>query len=197
MSTGKRFSRQEVRHNMNMALDNALPVSAEIALEEHLAASYQDASLFENMKTVDRLFASEPQLRAPTNFSAHVMAALAAGKAPQPAAHRTDLRTVLGLVLATLILLPVFLLTMSYVHQILSDPIAFNILAQRIIWIFNFVGHSMSSLVEAISANSNSALIGLGALLTILCAAVFWTGFNRIFWNRKELVVYRIPVQVA
>src|SRR5258708_17985503 len=150
MSTGKRFSRQEVRHNMNMVLDNALPVSAEIALEEHLAASYQDASLFENMKTVDRLFASEPRLRAPTNFSAHVMAALAAGKAPQPAAHRTDLRTVLGLVLATLILLPVFLLTMSYVHQILSDPIAFNILAQRIIWIFNFVGHSMSSLVEAI-----------------------------------------------
>jgi hypothetical protein len=197
MTTGKRYNRQEIRHTMNLALDNMLPASAEDALEDHLAASRKDARLFEGMQTVDRLFASEPQLRAPTNFAANVMAAIAVGKSPQPVAHRTDLRAVLGLILATIILLPVFLLTMSYVHQLLTDQAAFNLLTQRIIWLFNILVRSLASLVEAIAASANGNLLALGALSAALFTAVFWTGFNRVFWSRRQLVVYRIPVQFA
>jgi hypothetical protein len=196
MTTSKRFSRQEVRLQMNMALDNALSSPEQDVLDEHLAVSHQDAAFFENMHSVDRLFASEPLIHAPPNFAANLMAAISAGKAPQPVQHRTDLRAVSGLVLATAMLLPVFLLVMSYIHQLLTDPVAFNTLAHRIMWIFNIVVGTLSSLLEVIVEHTSGNLVAIWALFSAAMVGVVWTGYNRVFSSRKELIVYRIPVQV-
>lgn len=193
--TSKRYSRQQVRHEINMALDNALSMSDEAALSQHLASSHQDADLYNGMKTVDRLFASEPLLQAPPNFAANLMASIAAGKAPQPVPNRTDVRALLGFFLATLILLPVFLVVMSYIHQLITDPAALNLLLQRVVWLINIATRTLGSLVEVLAQHSSGNLIAFGALLTAGCLMVFWRGFNRLF-SRKDLIVYRIPVQV-
>jgi hypothetical protein len=195
--TSKRYSRRQVRQDMNMALDNALSMSDEAALHQHLAKSHKDADLFEGMKTVDRLFSAEPMLQAPPNFAANLMASIAAGKAPQPVAQQpsTNMRALLGFFLATLMLMPVFLLVMSYVHQLLTDPAALSLLLQRMVWLINIVTSTLGSLLQVLAQHINGNLIAFGALLTAGCVMVFWRGFNRVF-SRKDLVVYRIPVQV-
>src|SRR5258708_9722285 len=133
MTHNKRLSLEDVRRDMNLALDNSLSDTDRTKFEQYLAVCPYDRMVWEGMQRVDRLLRSERgDMQASPDFAMRVMASIAAGKTPQPEHQRTDLRAVMGLLLAIALLLPVVLTTMLFLRHLLTDPPAQPVLLQQI-----------------------------------------------------------------
>src|SRR5258708_21001188 len=101
MTHNKRLSLEDVRRDMNLALDNSLSDTDRTKFEQHLAVSPYDRMVWEGMQSVDRLLRSERgDMQAPPDFAMRVMASIAAGKTPPPAHQPPHLRAAEGLPLA-------------------------------------------------------------------------------------------------
>ncbi|MEP7285913.1 MAG: hypothetical protein ABI947_09110 [Chloroflexota bacterium] len=195
MAYNKQYSQQDARRDMNMALDSQLSDTTQESLYAHLAESRQASQLWENMQKVDRLLANEPMLQAPPTFAAMLMASLSTRPAPQPVYHRTDLRAVVGLLLAVCVVLPGVIATLIVVQRWLSDPDALNMLVQRLVWLLNTIAQAFTAMLEVIAhyAVANPFLFSVAPMLMV--AAILWS--TSYVTNRREQIVYRIPVQAA
>jgi hypothetical protein len=184
---------------MNLALDNALPEKAQALFRSELAQSPQEARLWENMKTIDRLFSGEPMVEAPVDFASKVMASIAANaaetaKAPEKQSRR--LGPVLGVLLALLIVLPLALLLSIGMQRLTSDPSTLGALLQQIVQLLNTIAQTVATLFLVIADYAtNNPVVPLLAVLTIPLV-MLWGWFMRYAGQRRQLVVYRIPVQV-
>ena len=199
MTQNKRLSLEEVRRDMNLALDNSLSDTDRTKFEQHLAVSPYDRMVWEGMQSVDRLLRSERgDMQAPPDFAMRVMASIAAGKAPQPEHQRTDLRAVIGLLLAIALLLPVVLTTMLFVRHLLTDPTAQQVLLQQITIVVRAGAQAISSVFQVVAAYVSSNVIIMGLLITSAgVTTLAWGWMIRYFAVRRTQVVYRIPVRAA
>jgi hypothetical protein len=198
MTQSKRYNRQAARQDMNLALDDMLTDAA--PLNKHLAMSPKDAHLWQDMQTVDRLFSAEPTLQAPIDFAARVMASIAEGAAQDAHAHpirqRSDLRAMVALVITVMMLMPVVLGTSLTLYNLLREPAAISVLKYQIAGLLSVIGQSFNTAVQMVTPYATPLLIALGAMSLMFYATMIWIGFTRSA-NRREMVVYRIPVTVA
>jgi hypothetical protein len=198
MTQSKRYNRHAARQDMNLALDDMLADAA--PLNKHLVTSPKDAHLWHDMQTVDRLFSAEPTLQAPIDFAARVMASIAEGAAQDahahPIPHRSDLRAMVALVITVLVLMPVVLGTSLTLYNLLHTPAAMSLVEYQVIGLFNVVGQTFNAAIQMVTPYAVPLLIVLGAMSLTFYATMIWIGFTRSV-NRREMVVYRIPVTVA
>lgn len=198
MTQNKRLSHEDVRRDMNLALDNSLSDTARTRLEQHLATSPYEHMVWEGMQTVDRLLKTERDILAPPDFAARVMVSIAAGKAPQPESQRTDLRAVIGVLLAIAMLLPVVLTTLLFVRHLVTDPAALDLLVQQITVVLRAGAQAISSVFQVVASYVASNVLIMGLLVTSAgVTTLTWGWMIRYFAVRRTQVVYRIPVQVA
>jgi anti-sigma factor RsiW len=189
---------RSIRRDMNLALDHALPDSAEAALHAHLSSAPGDAALWERLRAVDGLLRSEPMVQAPPDFASKVMASIAAGAATSkaPARRLARLGSALEPLLAVGIVIPLAAAAVIAILHWLSDPAALNNLMQQIVLALNTVAQAAASLFQAL-ANFLTGNAVLPALLTtIIPLIMIWGWFMWYTAQRRRLVVYRIPVRV-
>ncbi len=188
MTHNKRLSLEDVRRDMNLALDNSLSDTDRTKFEQHLAVSPYDRMVWEGMQSVDRLLRSERgDMQAPPDFAMRVMASIAAG-----------LRAVMGLLLAIALLLPVVLTTMLFVRHLLTDPTAQQVLLQQITIVVRAGAQAISSVFQVVASYVSSNVIIMGLLITSAgVTTLAWGWMIRYFAVRRTQVVYRIPVQAA
>jgi ABC-type multidrug transport system fused ATPase/permease subunit len=189
-----------LKREMNLALDNALPEKAQAVFRSELAQSPHEAHLWENMKTIDRLFSAEPMVEAPLDFASKVMASIAAASAAdaakEPAKQPRGLGAVLWLLLVALIVLPLALLVGLTIQRLTSDPSTLGALLQQIVQLLNTVAQTVATLFLVIADYAtNNPVLPLLVVLTIPLV-MLWGWFMRYAGQRRQLVVYRIPVQV-
>lgn len=197
MTHNKSLSRRDLKRDMNLALDGMLDDEASIQLAKRLAESPKEV-LWDRMQKVDRLLASEPGLQAPPDFAMKVMSAISAGKMPLPAHNRTDLRAVIGMLLAVALLLPVVLITLLFMRQLLTDPVALNTLIAQVSVVFNTGIQAITSVFRGIANNITGDTLLVVSLITSLTLSLLtWSGMVRFFTAKRQQVVYRIPVQAA
>jgi hypothetical protein len=187
---------------MNLALDNALPEKAQAVFRSELAQSPSDAHLWENMKTIDRLFSSEPMVEAPLDFASKMMASIAAAsaadaaKAPEKLGQRKGLGAALWLLLVALIVLPMALLVGIAIQRLANDPSTLGALLQQIVQLLNTIAQAVATLFLVIADYAtNNPILPLLVVLTIPLV-MLWGWFMRYASQRRQLIVYRIPVQV-
>ena len=198
MTQNKRLSHEDVRRDMNLALDNLLGSEARIQLDEHLASSPTDLLQWERLQSVDRMLRTERDMLAPPDFAAKVMASIVAGKAPQPEPQRTDLRAVVALLLAIALLLPVVLSTMLFMHHLLTDPAAQQLFFQQLALILRTGAQAISSVFEVVASYVSGNVLVMILLITgAAVTTLSWGWMIRYFALRRTQVVYRIPVQAA
>lgn len=198
MTQNKRLSSKDVRLDMNLALDNLLSDTERRELDQYLAESPSDHLLWKGMQSLDLMLSNERAMPAPPDFASKVMASIAAGKAPQPEPQRTDLRTVIALLLTIVVILPLVVTTMLFIRHLLTDAAAQQLLLQQIMFVVSTAAKAISSVFEVVANYVASnvfvmALLITGAGLTVLT----WGWMIRYFATRRQQVVYRIPVQAA
>jgi hypothetical protein len=198
MTQAKRYNKQTARQDMNLALDDMLDDAS--SLYKHLVISPQDRQLWDDMQTVDRLFSAEPMLQAPVDFATKVMASIAEGSAQDTHAHpirqRSDFRAVMALALTVIVLMPIVLGTSLTLYNLLRDPGAMTVLGYQIAGIFQVIGQTFNAALQVAAPYFMPLLVALGAMSLTFYATMIWIGFTRSA-NRREMVVYRIPVTVA
>jgi anti-sigma factor RsiW len=201
MTQPKHYNRQLARHEMNLALDGMLTDKEQSSLKAHLAESSADAKTWSNLQTVDRILSVEPMISAPSNFAAGIMAQIAAGKVtaeghpyavPPP---RTDLRTVIGMLFATIAMMPVAFVVMLFVQRLLTNPVEQQLLLQRITWLVNVFAQAITLLLQVVAQNAWA--IGITAGLAALVTSFTTIRITLSRMSRRNMVVYRIPVVAA
>jgi len=126
------------------------------------------------------------------------MASIAAGKQPQPEPQRTDLRAVIGLLVAIALLLPVVLTTLLFVRHLITDPVAQEVLFQQISFVLRAGAQAISSVFQVVAnyVSGNVLIMGL-LVMSAGVTTLTWGWMIRYFAVRRTQVVYRIPVQAA
>jgi len=191
MSDRHTLQQRKIRRDMNLALDDQLDDGARSELKAHLMDSSEDARLWDNMRTVDRLFSAAPLCEAPSDFAAKVMATIVSGKVPKPVRQRQDGYTMSGLALTTLILLPLVIGTVLYAQQLLANPEALNTVVRQLSWLVNTVVQNCISALRI--ATSNTFLVLTSTTLASLILFMMWVRVPVVL-TRRQQVVYRIPV---
>jgi anti-sigma factor RsiW len=191
-------AKHNIKRDMNLALDHALPDQAEAAFHVHLSTTPGDAALWDRLQAVDGLLKSEPMVQAPPDFASKVMASIAAGTAPSkaPAGRLARTGSILELLLAVVIVVPLAATAVIAVLRWLSDPAALNNLMQQIVLALNSIAQAVASLFQVL-ANFLTGNAVLPALLTtIIPLIMIWGWFMWYTSQRRRQVVYRIPVRV-
>jgi hypothetical protein len=102
----------------------------------------------------------------------------------------------LGVLLALLIVLPLALLLSIGMQRLTSDPSTLGALLQQIVQLLNTIAQTVATLFLVIADYAtNNPVVPLLAVLTIPLV-MLWGWFMRYAGQRRQLVVYRIPVQV-
>jgi hypothetical protein len=194
------YSKRAVLHVMNRALDGDLSPSAWASLSAHLGASGQDSALWNNMQQVDRLLGSEPMAQAPVDFCATLMATIAALPTPRRLSesqkHRNDFRTMMGLLLSVIILMPLVVSVLVFVQHWLSDPAALNALLHQLMLLISTMGQAITSILPVIAPYAIGSVI-VAFVVTVLSTSLLAVGMRWHLSLRREMVVYRIPVIAA
>src|SRR5258708_8445978 len=197
MTHNKSHSRRDLQRDMNLALDGMLDDEARVQLAKHLAETPKEV-LWDRMQKVDRLLDSEPGLQAPPDFAMKLMGAISAGKLPRPAPRRTDLRAVIGMLMTVALVLPVALVTLLFMRQLLTDPVAFNTLIAQVSIIFNTGIQAITSVFQGIAKNiTGDSLLAVSLLTSLTLTLLTLSGMVRYFTAKQQQVGYRIPVQAA
>lgn len=198
MTQNKRLSHEDVRRDMNLALDNMLGDAARTQLDEHLASSPSDLMQWERLQRVDLMLSNERDVFAPPDFAAKVMASIAAGRQPQPEVQRTDMRTVIALLVVVGLLLPIVLTTMLFVRHLITDPVAQQVLLQQIMFVLRTGVQAIASVFEVVANYVSRNVLVMTVLATSAAVTTLaWGWMIRYFAVRRTQVVYRIPVQAA
>lgn len=189
-----------LKREMNLALDNELSETAQTAFGAELARSPHDTHLWENMQAIDRLLSSEPMVEAPLDFASKVMASIAAANAADaakaPAKQARGLGAALGLLLVALVVLPLALLVGISIQRLASDPSTLSALLQQIVQLLNTIAQAVATMFLVIADYAtNNPVLPLFLVLTIPLL-MLWGWLMRYAGQRRQLVVYRIPVQV-
>jgi hypothetical protein len=195
----KSFSTQrDIERDMNLALDDALPETAEAALKAHLAGSPRDAALFNRMRDVDKLFAGASMVQAPPDFAGKVIAAIAAQTAEDSAlAARPQTGTSAGLLLAFLTTVPLAVLGINAIQNWLSDPAAINTLLQQLVMMLNNLAQAIAALFQMIATYTVDKPVLPALLTTTIPLIMIWGWFMWYTSMRRQQVVYHIPVRMA
>jgi hypothetical protein len=197
----KTFSTQRnIERDMNLALDDALPETAEAALKAHLAGSPRDAALFNRMRDVDNLFANASMVQAPPDFAAKVMAAIAAQTAEDGALAtrpQTGTGAALGLLLAFLTTVPLAVLGINAIQNWLSDPAAINTLLRQLVMMLNNLAQAIAALFQVIATYTVEKPVLPALLTTTIPLTMIWGWFMWYTSMRRQQVVYHIPVRIA
>jgi hypothetical protein len=191
-------TKQAMLKVMNRALDGDLPARA--SLENHLGASSHDSALWNNMQKVDRLLGSEPMAQAPADFCVNLMASIAALPAPRRLAlsqkPRSDFRTMLGLLLSVIVLMPLVVAVLAFVQHWLSDPAALSVMLHQLMLLISTMGQAITSILPVIAQYVTGSLI-IGLASVVLSISLLGFGLRWYSSLRREMVVYRIPVVAA
>jgi len=194
------LNKRDIEREMNLALDDALPETAEAALRAHLAGSPGDAALYNRLRDVDNLFASASMLQAPSDFASRVMLSIAAqtanGKAPARV-QRTGTGAMLGLLVACVLLVPLAVLGVSAIQRWFSDPAALNTFLQQIVMMLNNIAQAIASVFGVIATYTVDKPVLPALLTTTIPLTMIWGWFMWYTSMQRQQVVYRIPVSVA
>jgi hypothetical protein len=197
MTHNKKHFPREFQRAVNLALDSKLDDHARRQINKRLSES-PERVVWDQMQNVDRLLESEPALQAPPDFALKVMGAIAAGKMPEPVRamqQRTDLRAVIGILVAVALLLPAVLLTLLFTHQLLTDPVLLNALIGQVSLVVNTGIRAITSMFQGFV--KGDTLMVLSFFVSLTLTIVTWTWMSRYFTSKRQQVVYRIPVQAA
>lgn len=190
-----------VKRDMNLALDHLLPESEQAALEAHLAESARDASLWRAMRTVDDLFDNASEIHAPPDFASKVMAAVAAMPTQAPVAAEKPLpetsNKVFGVGLGIMIAVPLILAAFLGVQSWASDPAALNTLLQQIVVVLNTITQAVAAIFEMITGYVKGNPIIPALLTTIIPLLMVWGWLMWYTAQRRQQIIYRIPVSAA
>lgn len=197
----KSFSTQRnIERDMNLALDDALPETAQAALKAHLAGSPRDAALFNRMRDVDKLFANASMVQAPPDFASKVMMAIAmqTAEASAPATmSQTGTGAAFGLLLAFLVLVPLAVAAVHAVQNWLSDPAAIHTLLQQLVMMLNNLAQAIASLFQVIASYTVDKPVLPALLTTTIPLTMIWGWFMWYTSIRRHQVIYHIPVRMA
>ncbi len=193
-----RHAGRMIKRDMNLALDHLLPESEQAALDAHLAQSSGDASLWRAMHTVNDLFTGAPEIQAPPDFASKVMAAIAAAPAQAPVSvSPTGPSTIFGLALGVVIAAPLIIAAFLGIQNWASDPAALNTLLQQIVVALNTVTQAIAAIFQMIAGYINGNPIIPALLTTIIPLLMVWGWLMWYTSQRRQQIVYRIPVSAA
>jgi hypothetical protein len=190
------MTQKNLKHDMNLALDHLLPDSD--AFEARMSAlptSSREALLWDRMQMVDALLRNDSEIAAPPDFASRVIASIAAGPAPVKA--HAPMGAALALALIALFLVPLAVGGVVVVQRLLTDPGALNALVQQLVAILNFVAQAVTSTFQVIASSVIDQPILPALLITIIPLVVVWGWFMWYVSQRRQQVVYRIPVSFA
>ena len=192
---GSSYGARSARMSMNRALDESLDPDERDSFHAHLDRAPQDAQLWQQMRRVDRLIRGAQTMRAPTGFSARVMAVITAHREAnqhnnEPKREfRASLSIVIALMAGLCTAVPLLGGTLLVVLRLLSTGAFIHLAAiLRDQWLalqITLVG--LSSLLATAPA---ARILVVGSVPT---AATFgWLA--RLASIRTPDVTYRIPV---
>lgn len=204
-----RYSPQDARKDMNLALDGKLVETSRHSLKAYLAATPQEAALYDNMQNVDWMLNNAPTVQAPTDFASKFMAALAEVEiAPAPeikvvvkskaVAPSSRLSINQIVILSAVVVLPLFITILSALQLVMAQAEPIEITDQSIAQIYSV----LSAVVQSVGIFFQSNYGWLSGILAALTAGAALSTFAMsaaVVTNlmpRPRAVVYRIPVQM-
>ena len=188
------YGARHVHESMNRALDQALDPAERDSLHAHLEQTPADAELWQQMRRVDRLIRSARTVSAPNDFSARVMAILAASKKdsrPENPQHdfRTSLSVAVALIVAVCAAVPLLGGSLLLLMRLFSSGNAAQVIGLlRAQWLL--LQTSLNGLWMTLVSNQSTQVLAVASLSAVaLCG---W--LVRLLLLRTPDVTYRIPV---
>ena len=165
---------------MHEALDDQLAPDELDALYQGLDSDRHDASLFERLRTVDRMLREAPYENAPQTLALRVLAKIAEIK-PEQLRRGAGLAIALGLGLVALLMLPLFAALGWLIIQVLSNPAA---AVSAVISILGSVAGVILAAVQSVQAALLSSPLIPAALLGAIPAGLLL--LRRLRGNRLD-----------
>jgi len=187
---------QHKKAAMNLAIDRLLDEQEQVALDEHLDRTPEDAHLWERMKRADRMLRTAPKIGAPHGFAERMMLALAAGSRPQMD-KRLGLGMALGLLLTAFTAIPLLGIALIGLLWVVTNGAALGLLAARVQIGIAALVNLAGLLLQQVSATYASSPLTLALTLAIIPVILGWLWAVRTFATPGEQVTYRIPVRIA
>lgn len=168
------MANERQRRLMQEALDDALTSESLQELYSRLDADAADSAEFNRLRQVDRLLRTAPFERAPQTLALKIMARLAEGLNPQQLARSSGLALALGLVLVTLLLLPLLAGLGWLIVSTVGSAAAVNGVVAQVVGLLAAVMNTLESVVEGAQAMLQTYPEVPVVMLTTIPIAMFW-----------------------
>ena len=164
-------------------------------------ANREAVELFDRLETVELMLGNEPMVEAPVNFADKLMAAIAAGRKPSADhSYFQSQRLALGLAILAVFLAPLLVGTIIVAEHVVSDPMIVKVLFQQIlqqlILLLSAVSGAVAYVLDSIAQYVTSASVEPTLLMLVFPTMAVWMWTMIYTAQRRQRVVYRIPVQV-